>query len=83
MEATMVGRSARRPARKTAQKPGTGTPPPRSDSIRDKAVAAFMALLAERSFEEIGLAGSLAAPACRCRTCAANSAARSAFSLPI
>lgn len=52
----MVGRSARRPARKTAQKPAAGPPPPRSDSIRDKAVAAFMALLAERSFEEIGLA---------------------------
>ena len=46
-------KSARGPARKAAAKPA---PAPRSDSVRDKAVAAFMALLAEQSFEAIGLA---------------------------
>jgi AcrR family transcriptional regulator len=58
MEASMARDPARKSARKSARKPArqTAAPPPRSDSIRDKAVAALMALLAERSFEEIGLA---------------------------
>jgi AcrR family transcriptional regulator len=53
MEAVMARKSARKTTRKSATPPA---PPPRSDSIRDKAVAAFMALLGERSYEEIGLA---------------------------
>jgi AcrR family transcriptional regulator len=52
MEAVMARKTSRKPARQST----ASAPPPRSDSIRDKAVAAFLALLAERSFEEIGLA---------------------------
>jgi AcrR family transcriptional regulator len=38
------------------ERPQSKTMPPRGTSDRDKAVDAFMALLAERSFEQIGLA---------------------------
>jgi AcrR family transcriptional regulator len=44
---------ARRPKRARKERP---SPPPRGTSDRDKAVDALMALLAEHSFEEIGLA---------------------------
>src|ERR1700682_4191083 len=44
---------ARKPKRE--RKPPTA-PPPRGSSDRDKAVDALMALLAEHSFEQIGLA---------------------------
>ncbi|HZP69550.1 MAG TPA: TetR/AcrR family transcriptional regulator [Pseudolabrys sp.] len=45
-----MARKPKRPARNTA------AVPPRGSSDRDKAIDAFMALLAERSFEQIGLA---------------------------
>ena len=43
----------RRPKR---ERKGSSAPPPRGTSDRDKAVDALMALLAEQSFEQIGLA---------------------------
>jgi len=45
---------ARKPKRERKARPAA--PPPRGTSDRDKAVDALMALLAEHSFEEIGLA---------------------------
>lgn len=52
---------ARKPARNSASKSKSerkapAAPPPRGTSNRDKAVDALMALLAEQSFEQIGLA---------------------------
>ncbi len=44
---------ARKPKR---ERKAPATPPPRGSSDRDKAVDALMTLLAERSFEDIGLA---------------------------
>jgi AcrR family transcriptional regulator len=44
---------ARKPKR---ERKGPAAPPPRGSSDRDKAIDALMALLAEHSFEEIGLA---------------------------
>jgi AcrR family transcriptional regulator len=44
---------ARKPKR---ERKDPATPPPRSTSDRDKAIDALMALLAEHSFEQIGLA---------------------------
>jgi len=44
---------ARKPERERKERP---TPPPRGTSDRDKAIDALMALLAEQSFEDIGLA---------------------------
>ncbi|MGE0563125.1 MAG: TetR/AcrR family transcriptional regulator [Pseudolabrys sp.] len=50
-------RSASKSSRKTTPKAAAApSPAARGDSIRDKAVAAFMALLAEQSYEQIGLA---------------------------
>ena len=46
---------ARKPKRARKERPAP-PPPPRGTSDRDKAVDALMALLAERGFEEIGLA---------------------------
>ncbi len=45
---------ARRPKRERT--PSAPPPAPRGTSDRDKAIDALMALLAERSFEDIGLA---------------------------
>ena len=45
---------ARKPKKRRTQ--GSEPPPPRGTSDRDKAIDALMALLAEHSFEEIGLA---------------------------
>src|SRR5665647_2091127 len=42
--------------RKTTQRKSPTPPPSRGSSDRDKAIDALMALLAEQSFEEIGLA---------------------------
>ncbi len=48
---------ARKPARKkSSQRKAPSAPPPRGNSDRDKAIDALMALLAEQSFEQIGLA---------------------------
>ncbi len=48
---------ARKPARKkSSQRKAPAAAPPRGNSDRDKAIDALMALLAEHSFEEIGLA---------------------------
>src|ERR1700733_13450960 len=50
---------ARRPARKSAAKAGSASAEravPPDASTREKIIAAFMALLAEKRFEEIGLA---------------------------
>lgn len=41
---------------KRVRKPAANPPPPRGDSDRDKAIDALMGLLAEQSFEDIGLA---------------------------
>ena len=46
---------ARKPARKSTR-PAAGEPPSAPTSDRDKIVAAFLELLAERPFEEIGFA---------------------------
>jgi AcrR family transcriptional regulator len=48
---------ARKPSRKkSSDRKSAATPPPRGNTDRDKAIDALMALLAENSFEEIGLA---------------------------
>lgn len=47
---------ARKATRKRAERKGPAAPPLRGTSDRDKAVDALMALLAEQSFEDIGLA---------------------------
>ncbi len=47
---------ARKATRKRAERKAPTAPPPRGTSDRDKAVDALMALLAEQSFEDIGLA---------------------------
>jgi AcrR family transcriptional regulator len=52
MEAVMAKRSAR----KAKSRAGATPAPPRSGSDRDKAIEALMALLAERPFDDIGLA---------------------------
>ena len=47
---------ARKPTRERKERKTPSPPPPRGTSDRDKAVDALMALLAEQSFEQIGLA---------------------------
>ena len=51
-----MARRSQRPRKRRATPAAQTTPPPRGPSDRDKAIDAMMALLAEHSFEEIGLA---------------------------
>jgi AcrR family transcriptional regulator len=55
-EASMARKSARKTARPNSPRAPATTTPPRGATNRDKAVDALMALLAERRFEDIGLA---------------------------
>ncbi|MBX9846523.1 MAG: TetR/AcrR family transcriptional regulator [Xanthobacteraceae bacterium] len=47
---------ARKPARSKARRPSAGATPPAAGTPREQIIAAFMALLAEKSIETIGLA---------------------------
>ena len=52
----MARNLAHKPKRERKERKSPSPPPPRGTSDRDKAVDALMALLAEQSFEQIGLA---------------------------
>jgi len=47
---------ARRPTRRAAARANSAPPPPAPESDRDKIIAAFLALLADKPFEAIGFA---------------------------